>query len=434
MSALGSVFSWPSQPSTSLIVTTTALATATLLVLGRSAGWPRRRKILSNPLQTYPPGSQQYGELETLIYRPDTFPGARDVETPVSEGPFGLPQPVTIVSDLGAAVRDIASLRIWAGRWSEGPVRARHQHIVHHLDAHSERPCQTRLPRHAVCTFFTAPDNLLTLRQIVARTSSNMFLQDLFGRGFSDGVGDLPHDERLYVTQILLVLASSPLPWTGNEAFRLVGYSLGGGISVHFANAFPHLVSSLVLLAPAGLIRPESFGAVSRILFSSGIVPETIVSGLTRRRLQQPIAAAKVPKHAVPGDAQADVAVAEAADASSGGKLIPLERHVLWYVRWMVKHHNGFVPAFMSCIRHADRTLTNQEESWRKITNRRPGSTAILLAERDEIINLQHYQQTALPLVGGEDHVTWRVLPGAHDFVMTHSEVVMEHLDQFWGA
>ncbi|MBE3045284.1 alpha/beta fold hydrolase, partial [Candidatus Bathyarchaeota archaeon] len=91
------------------------------------------------------------------------------------------------------------------------------------------------------------------------------------------------------MTQILLALASSPLPWTGAAALRLIGYSMGGGIAVHFAATFPHVVSSLVLLAPAGLIREENFGVASRLLFRSGIVPDKLLAGLTRRRLRRPI-------------------------------------------------------------------------------------------------------------------------------------------------
>lgn len=258
-----------------------------------------------------------------------------------------------------------------------------------------------------------------------------VMLFDLFGRGFSDGVGDLPHDPRLYTTQILLVLASSPLAWTGNNAFRLIGYSLGGGIAVHFANAFPHVVESLVLLAPAGLIRPENFGTMSRLLFSSGLVPESILSHLTRHRLQQPIAAAKMPRGAKPGDHQADFALAEAAKATGEEKLIPLERYVLFYVRWMVAHHAGFVSSFMSCIRYAP--LTHQHAFWAKLADRKPGTTAIYFAEEDEIIDSEYYAKEALALVGGKEHVDWRIMHGAHDFVMTHTSEVMEALDEFWA-
>jgi pimeloyl-ACP methyl ester carboxylesterase len=71
-----------------------------------------------------------------------------------------------------------------------------------------------------------------------------VMLFDLWGRGYSDSV-DLPHDSRLYSTEILLAITSSPLAWTPG-GFSLMGYSLGGGIAVDFAASFPGLVESLV--------------------------------------------------------------------------------------------------------------------------------------------------------------------------------------------
>jgi pimeloyl-ACP methyl ester carboxylesterase len=244
-------------------------------------------------------------------------------------------------------------------------------------------------------------------------------------------VGDVPHDPRLYITQILLVLASSPLAWTGTRnAFNLVGYSLGGGIAVHFANTFPHLVSSLVLLAPAGLIRAESFG-ITRHIFTSGFVPEFILSKLTARRLQTPIASSKTARAIAEADnTPAKLAEAEAADPPNGESVTPLEQRVLKYVRWMVRNHSGFVPAFMSSIRHAP--LVDQHESWAKLSRRDSGSTIVMLARSDEIINVNEYTEVGLPLVGGKDHVVWEVLPGGHDFVMTHSPDIVRILDREW--
>jgi len=69
-------------------------------------------------------------------------------------------------------------------------------------------------------------------------------LFDLWGRGYSDSV-DLPHDSRLYTTEILLAITSSPIAWTP-EGFSLIGYSLGGGICADFTAAFPEMVKSLV--------------------------------------------------------------------------------------------------------------------------------------------------------------------------------------------
>ncbi|KAL7798116.1 putative alpha/beta hydrolase family protein [Trichoderma ceciliae] len=386
MDSAASFFHWSLPlplPQTAIVVTTTAVATATLLLLARWALCPRWGKALPNPLKTAIAG-RLTEEIEGLVYQPDAFPGARDVETP-----YG-------------------SIRVY----EFGPENGQKVLLLHGIST----SCITLSP----------------VAHGLVHRGCRVMLFDLFGRGFSDGVGDLPHDERLYTTQILLVLASSPLAWTGNDAFHLVGYSLGGGIAVHFATAFSHIVSSLVLLAPAGLINAKDFGVVSLFIFKSGFVPERILAYLTRIRLQQPIAPARKLREVSPTAAAAEIAVAEAGtDASRNGtSSIPLEKHVLMYVRWMVLHHSGFIPSFMSSIRYAP--LTDQHDSWRRLARRKAGSTVILLAEDDELIDLNDYEREAPPLVGGKDHVFWKVLPGTHDFVMTHSEYILRELDELW--
>lgn len=385
-----SFFRWPSpgpQTAVAVTVTATAVATATLLLLARSALRPRWGRALPSPLKTTIPRLPR-DEVERLVYQPDAFPGARDVDTP-----YG-------------------SIRVY----EFGPEDGEKVLLVHGIST----PCIT----------------LALIAHGLVKRGCRVMLFDLFGRGFSDGVGDLPHDERLYTTQILLVLASSSLAWTGNDAFRLVGYSLGGGIAVHFATAFPHLVSSLVLLAPAGLINAADFGAVSLFIFKSGFVPERILAYLTRIRLQQPIAASRKAKEVSPSAAAADIAATEATSDSetqqkADGSSVPFEQHVLMYVRWMALHHTGFIPAFMSSIRWSP--LTDQHESWRLLARRKPGSTMVLLAQNDEIIDVKGYEREGLPLVGGKENVVWKVLPGTHDFVMTHSERILEEMDELWN-
>lgn len=375
-------------PSPVLVATTATLATVGVLALARAALWPARPNILPSPLKTgsglSAASSNSSTSSKTLVYHPDLLPGARDVDTP-----YG-------------------SIRVY----EFGPETGEKVLFVHGIST----PCVTLMP----------------IANALVERGYRVMLFDLFGRGFSDGVADLPHDARLYVTQMLLALASSPLPWTGNQALRVIGYSLGGGIAVHFANAFPHLVKDLVLLAPAGLIRAESFGRVSMFLFKSGFIPERILAVATRSRLQKPIAAGR--KGNTPTadavSAAANVAMAEAADPASGEAVTPLESRVLEYVRWMVVHHLGFVPAFMSSVRHAP--LTDQHESWAQLAKREPGTTAIFLAKSDEIIDLDDYRREALPLVGGEESVRWRVLPGGHDFVMTHSDHILTELEAMW--
>lgn len=212
-----------------------------------------------------------------------------------------------------------------------------------------------------------------------------------------------------------------------------MGYSLGGGIAVHFANVFPHLVSSLVLLAPAGLIRTESYSRASRFLFQSGFVPERLLAIATRHRLKQPIAsnrgkASSSPPAAISEDC-VNIAVAES--SGPGASDTPLERRILEYVRWSLVHNSGFVPAFMSSIRYAPGS--GQHASWSRLARRDPGTTVVLLARHDEMIDVNTYTADGLPLLGGEDFVCWRVLPGGHNFVITHVEEIMKQLDEAWG-
>jgi pimeloyl-ACP methyl ester carboxylesterase len=122
----------------------------------------------------------------------------------------------------------------------------------------------------------------------LAERGCRVMLLDLWGRGYSDSCSDLPHDDRLYATEILVALTSSSLSWTGGAdgGFCLIGYSLGGGISAAFTSYFPNLVKSLVLLAPAGIIRPEHTSGRSRLLYSAGLVPERLLYWLIKKRLK----------------------------------------------------------------------------------------------------------------------------------------------------
>ncbi|PKS06380.1 hypothetical protein jhhlp_007128 [Lomentospora prolificans] len=396
------------------VVAITAAATLTTISLARAVLYPQRPAVIPNPLQTKIPELSEK-EVAKLEYKPDSYPGARDVVTP-----YG-------------------NIRVY--EW--GPEDGKKVLFVHGIST----SCMT----------------VSRLAQAMVDRGYRVMMFDLFGRGFSDGVGDLPHDSRLYVSQALLAMASSPLSWTGNNSLRLVGYSMGGGIAIQFASAFPHMVESLVLLAPAGLIRAENFGIVSRILFRSGIVPDRFISELARIRLRKPIASSvnkkKSPTPSPNGagsplakpngevsandlrsalhhtksqhKSMTDVGATEGADPPTADAVTALEKRVLDYIAWMADHHAGFIHAFLSSLRHAP--LMDQHESWAKIGERPPGSTCILLAREDEIINPDDYRSDGLHLVGGEDRVTWKLVDGGHDFVMTHSNQIMRELDEFWG-
>ncbi|ROT37454.1 alpha/beta-hydrolase [Sodiomyces alkalinus F11] len=382
------------SPDRLSLITTTAVTTLVVFFIVRYVLYPKWGRAIPSPLRAsfpdVPPDA-----IKSQVYHPDVLPGARDVTTP-----YG-------------------TIRVY--EW--GNVNGPKVLLVHGIST----PCITLAP----------------LARALADKGCRVLTFDLFGRGFSDGVGDLPHDDRLYASNILLALASSPLPWTGNHAFHLVGYSLGGALAASFAAGFPRLPASLVLLAPAGLIRTADFGTIARLTFRSGLVPERLLALATKSRLQRPIAASSKRKptqadslrdelsSSSPTAKVADV-VASETKGPEGTPTLPLERRVDEYVRWMVTHHAGFVPAFMSCIRHAP--LTDQHPTWASLGRLlSPGRIAVLLARHDEIVNCEAYEREGRPLLGDVDKVHWGVLDGNHDFVMTHVEDIMAQLDSFWG-
>ncbi|KAI1466798.1 alpha/beta-hydrolase [Daldinia caldariorum] len=390
------------------VIATTVVTTVALISLARRTLRPEKRAVIPGPLTTTLPKLSDAARSE-IPYQPDTFPGARDVVTP-----YG-------------------NIRVY----EFGPEDGRKVLFLHGIST----SCMT----------------LKSIAMPLAEKGCRVMLFDLFGRGFTDAPADVPYDTRLFVTQILLVLASSSLPWTGDNGLSIIGYSLGGGIAANFAATFPHMVESLVLLAPSGLIRPENFGRASRLVFMSGLVPERLLAWLTKRRLRHPIAssvskkvrksvsdataAAAAPQTPLHSEAKrkedyVDVAVQEAVDPVeeedvAAAPPTPFERQVLSYVHWALDLHHGFVQAFMSTIRHGP--LMEQHAYWRQLARRKPGTTAVVLARDDSLIQKDDYAEDALPLLGGGDNVFWRVVPGSHNFPFTHAAEALEQIYEFWG-
>ncbi|KAI5866887.1 alpha/beta-hydrolase [Durotheca rogersii] len=392
METVSRCFGGPAESRSTAVVATTVVTTVALLSLARLALWPKKQAVILGPLRTSIPRLSK-AEIDEVPYPPGAFPGARDVSTPYGD------------------------IRVY----EFGPEDGRKVLFIHGIST----SCMT----------------LKDIAMPLFEKGCRIMLFDLFGRGFSDAPGDLPYDTRLFVSQILLVLASSPLAWTGDNAISIVGYSLGGGIAANFAATFPHMVESLVLLAPSGIIRPENFGRASRLIFASGIIPERILAWLTKRRLRQPLATAVSKKPRAPADNApqsgtgkedyADVAIQEAVDPADEKPPTPFEQRVLGYVHWALDFHDGFVPAFMSTIRYAP--LLEQHHYWRQLARRKPGTTAVLLGRDDTLIQLDDYVEDALPLLGGKDNVYWQVVPGSHNFPFTHGPDALKHIYKLWG-
>ncbi|RYN52009.1 hypothetical protein AA0118_g10229 [Alternaria tenuissima] len=258
-----------------------------------------------------------------------------------------------------------------------------------------------------------------------------VMLFDLFGRGYSDGPSPdtTDYDSSLFTTQILLALQSSPIHWS---TFTIVGYSLGGAIAADFTSYFPSLVRGLVLVAPSGLIRKSHFSISSSMLYRSSWMPEWMVRKFVASRLWT---GAKV----VESDPEAVENAETTTTASEGDKtyvssnqmLLPGNPHstVSSVVDWQIQNHKGFVPAFISTIRHAP--IYNQHDRWsviRENIENRAGPLKevwLILGETDPIINADEITEDARAVLG-EDNVRVKVLDGiGHEVAIERADDVV---------
>ncbi|XWW97525.1 hypothetical protein V2A60_005509 [Cordyceps javanica] len=279
-------------------------------------------------------------------------------------------------------------------------------------------------------------------REFVAQ-GYRVMLFDLFGRGYSDAPADLPYDDRLYTTQILLALSSSPLPWTGSSAFHILGFSLGGAIAASFATYHANMLRSATLVCPGGLVRPSRISWRSRLSYmQGGLLPEWAVQRLARGRLRPSSSkhtSVDIPDGAEDADVDFD-AVPVARDAPRGPKVGEV-------VRWQFDRNDGFVPAYVSTIRNAP-VYAQHEALWpllagqlaaRRTTGEeadRPaglqtGRICLIVAEKDPIVVATECIEDARAVLG-EDGVDAHIVKGGHEIGISRGKEIANIAVRSW--
>ncbi|KAJ5774173.1 hypothetical protein N7457_009069 [Penicillium paradoxum] len=372
-------------------------ASFTLGLLARSL-FPRNEgleNVIVSPRLTVLPGISE-SENSQLPLPTDVLPGARDVASP-----YG-------------------SIRVYEWGPEDGPKVL----FVHGITT----PCIA----------------LGGVAHALADRGCRVMLFDLFGRGYSDCPADLPQDDRLFSTQILLALTSSPISWTGEKSgkFCLVGYSLGGGIAAAFASYFPQMLSSVVLLGPSGLLRDSQVSFQSRLLYSKGLMPENILGYLVSRRLKAgPLVTPKPKNHKL----DASDALTEEMPSQSAAEGRVLSRayphiNVPSVVAWQVNNHAGFVHAFMSSMRNGPILKERQWNAWTRLGEYLTAQNSvsknaekasenkvhILCGNTDPIIVKSEIVPDATAALGG--NVVFKFFEAGHEFPSTEYEEVASYI------
>ncbi|CAK4029099.1 Hypothetical predicted protein [Lecanosticta acicola] len=345
-------------------------------------------------------------ETEDVPYAPDALPGGRNVDTPYGNA------------------------RVY--EW--GPVNGRKVLFVHGIST----PC-IALARMA--------------KALMRRGGCRVMLFDLFGRGYSDTPDPRVYrqDISLFSAQMLAVLASSELDWMGG--FTLVGYSLGGGIAAAFTSYFPDLVESLVLVAPGGLLRSTRVSVSSKLLYS-GLLPDWLVHYWVGSKLRAAgDVKPNVPKmrSLPPGKIDVTDAATEELPDDNGAhgqdSMSPIfedrpKVSPATAVAWQVKAHEGFIPAFVSCVKYAP--IHDGHERWRIVGKRCEarrnqlearglveGKVLLILGLQDVVISSSETAKDAKEALG-EENLHMAILQGGHDLPIVNAEGCVKTMMDFW--
>lgn len=245
------------------------------------------------------------------------------------------------------------------------------------------------------------------------------------------------------MAQILLCLQSSPLHWS---PFTILGYSLGGAIAADFTSYFPNQVRGLVLVAPGGLIRTSHISMTSKMLYHSSWMPEWMVRKLVASRLWTGARADDSVERAPATVEHAETTTTSKGESSSSAVytssnyiLLPgsPSSTVSGIVDWQIENHPGFVPAFISTIRHGP--IHEQHHRWEVIRENMTKKRSLLrevwivLGETDPIIVWDEIAEDAKTVLG-EENVRIKTVEGAgHELAIERPDEIVRVVQHSLG-
>lgn len=245
--------------------------------------------------------------------------------------------------------------------------------------------------------------------------------------------------------QILFATASSPLPWTGaaSGGFSIIAFSLGGGIVMTFTAHFHYLVNSIVLLAPAGILRSMPDGYESVFFRFSSVVPSAYLRMLVGKLLEVNLSS--------PSIALEDRQVKNDTGPQISKDRKPVGKETLdvgAIVQWQFDHHKGFVHSFVNTIMYGP--IMHQQPDWKKASNVIKGEEVtspmpsrpsklhnskilVIFGDADGVVAEKDVSKDISQLLETPEHVEFRTVPGGHGFPVPSCDEVVKHICDFWS-
>ncbi|EPS42225.1 hypothetical protein H072_3965 [Dactylellina haptotyla CBS 200.50] len=277
---------------------------------------------------------------------------------------------------------------------------------------------------HGISTPSIVARDILTS---LANKGCRVLTFDLPGRGYSECCRVTPQDMRLYSALILMVTTSSSVPG-GFFPFNILGYSLGGGITVSFASQFPHLISSVAVVSSSGLL-PYAFAPLGMKCSLLPWIPVWLADRLLTTKLK--------------GEEEAPLEMTEATDTVAIKRVMgsePLD--IFSVIRWQNRHQQGFMSGYVSSMRNAP--IFDRVGEWREIGKllrerrfvgrdvKRGGKMLVVYGEHDDITPptlLDRIEEC----VGIEQLKTVIIPGGGHEIIVYQWDSVLKEIVEFWG-
>lgn len=116
-------------------------------------------------------------------------------------------------------------------------------------------------------------------------------------------------------------------------------------------------------------------------------------------------------------------------------------------VQWQIDNHQGFIHSFINTIQHGP--IQHQHSDWYKICRIIKGESSgiqgfslpcriqnskilVIFGEIDDIIVGKEVSEDLIQILGGEEHVEFKIVPGNHGFPVASCEEVVKHIAEFW--
>jgi hypothetical protein len=191
-----------------------------------------------------------------------------------------------------------------------------------------------------------------------------------------------------------------------------------------------------------GLVRGKHIAWQSYLLYrTEGILPEPLIKWLVRRRLHNPSALkrSQTQNH--------DIQIDDAMVGEVGALDTDMSHIMDSAVQWQLDNHKGFVPAFISAIRHGP--ITEQYHTYRTIgerlsaqrlassdlPNSRPslmrGKVVLILGKEDSIVIREETEEDHMEMLGKSNLMTM-VIEAGHDVPISKPIEVTERLWTAW--